>query len=66
MLNPHWLRHLVHINAQSILAHFNDMLTLFDCKNIHAIIVFESCFKSTGSGCTGGGVAIYVRSHIFF
>ncbi|CAH2228904.1 jg7358, partial [Pararge aegeria aegeria] len=73
----------VHINAQSIPAHFPDFLSSFDCRNIHAVLVSETFFKPclpstsyslpgfhlirndrTGKG--GGGVAIYLRSHIPF
>lgn len=36
---------VVHINAQSIPAHFPDMLTSFDCKDLHAILVSESWLK---------------------
>ncbi|KAJ0182642.1 hypothetical protein K1T71_002011 [Dendrolimus kikuchii] len=35
----------VHINAQSIPAHFTDMLATFNCMNIHAILVSESWLK---------------------
>lgn len=73
----------VHINAQSIPAHFSDMLDSFTDNNIHAIFVSESWLKPclpsiayslpgfhlircdrTGRG--GGGVAIYLRTHIPF
>ncbi|KAM3962176.1 RNA-directed DNA polymerase from mobile element jockey [Aphomia sociella] len=36
---------IVHINAQSIPAHFTDMLTTFEINNIHAVLVSESWFK---------------------
>lgn len=36
---------IVHINAQSIPAHYSDMLVSFDCNNIHAILVSESWLK---------------------
>lgn len=36
---------VIHINAQSIPAHYPDMLTSFECKNIHAILVSESWLK---------------------
>lgn len=36
---------IVHINAQSIPAHFPDMQMSFDIKNIHAILVSESWLK---------------------
>lgn len=36
---------VIHINAQSIPAHFPDMLASFDNKNIHAILVSESWLK---------------------
>ncbi|CAK1597915.1 unnamed protein product [Parnassius mnemosyne] len=72
---------VVHINAQSIPAHYPDMLSSFYNENIHAILVSESwlepCLPSTSYslpgfhlirndrlGCAGGGVAIYLRSHI--
>ncbi|CAG4960700.1 unnamed protein product [Colias eurytheme] len=74
---------LVHINAQSIPAHFPDLLTSFLSTNIHAILISESWLKPnlpssaytlpgfnlvrndrTGRG--GGGVAIYIRSHISY
>ncbi|KAG6459782.1 hypothetical protein O3G_MSEX011606, partial [Manduca sexta] len=72
---------VVHFNAQSIPAHFPDMLASFDCTHIHAILVSESwlkpCLSSTTSSLPGfrlirndrtarggGGVAIYLRSHI--
>lgn len=71
----------VHINAQSIPAHYPDMLAAFDVRDLHAILVSESwlkpCLPSTSyslpgfhlirndrSVRTGGGVAIYLRSHI--
>lgn len=74
---------VVHINAQSIPAHFPDLLASFDSRNLHAILVSESWLKPSlpstsyslpgfrlirndrvGKG--GGGVAIYLRSHIPF
>lgn len=72
---------LIHINAQSIPSHFPDMLTAFDNRNIHAVLVSETwlnpCLPSTSYSLpgfqllrndrinrTGGGVAIYIRSHI--
>ncbi|CAH2098371.1 unnamed protein product [Euphydryas editha] len=39
------LFNLVHINAQSIPAHFPDLLTSFQNKNLHAILVSESWLK---------------------
>ena len=72
---------VIHINAQSIPAHFPDMLASFESCNIHAILVSESwlkpclpssCYSLPGFqlirndriGKGGGGVAIYLRSHI--
>ncbi|KAL0880705.1 hypothetical protein ABMA27_001921 [Loxostege sticticalis] len=74
---------IIHINAQSIPAHYPDMLTAFDNQNIHAILVSETwlkpCLPSTSYSIpgfqlvrndrvvrTGGGIAIYIRSHIPF
>lgn len=70
---------VVHINAQSIPAHFPDMLATFDSKNIHAILVSSSCLPSTlyalpdfnlvrNDRAIGGGdgVGIYIRQHIPF
>lgn len=74
---------VIHINAQSIPAHYPDMLASFDSRNLHAILVSESwlktCLPSTSYslpgfrlirndrvGRGGGGVAIYLRSHIPF
>ena len=74
---------LVHINAQSIPAHYSDMLSTFENQSVHAILVSESwlkpCLPSVAyalpgfhlirndrSGRSGGGVAIYLRSHIPF
>lgn len=36
---------VVHINAQSIPAHYPDLLATFESKNIHAILVSESWLK---------------------
>lgn len=36
---------IIHINAQSIPAHYPDMLATFESKNIHAILVSESWLK---------------------
>ena len=36
---------VVHINAQSIPAHYPDMLLAFDNKNIHAVLVSETWFS---------------------
>lgn len=36
---------VVHINAQSVPAHFIDMLTVFNCKDVHAILISESWLK---------------------
>lgn len=72
---------ILHINAQSIPAHFPDMLASFDNQNIHALLVSESwlkpCLPSVSYslpgfnlirndriGRVGGGVAIYLRTHI--
>ncbi|WP_337233217.1 hypothetical protein, partial [Vibrio cholerae] len=33
---------VIHINAQSIPAHYPELLTTFDSKHIHAILVSES------------------------
>ncbi|CAG4955343.1 unnamed protein product [Colias eurytheme] len=42
----------VHINAQSVPAHYPDMLTSFDSLNIHAILISESWLKpSLPSSC---------------
>ena len=74
---------VIHINAQSIPAHYSDLLASFDSKNIHAILVSETwlkpCLQSTSYslpgfhlirndriGRSGGGVAIYLRSHTAF
>ena len=74
---------VVHINAQSIPAHYPDLLDSFDVTNIHAILVSETflkpCLPSTAYALPGfhlirndrtekggGGVAIYLRSHIPF
>lgn len=74
---------VIHINAQSIPAHYPELLASFDGKNIHAILVSESwlkpCLPSTSyslpgfnlirndrTGSGGGGVAIYLRSHISY
>lgn len=74
---------VVHINAQSIPAHYPDFLDSFDVKNIHALLVsetfFKPCLPSTAYALPGfhlirndrtekggGGVAIYLRSHIPF
>lgn len=74
---------LVHINAQSIPAHYPDLLSSLSNGNIHGVLVSESwlkpCLPSTSFslpgfhlirndriGRTGGGVAIYLRSHIPF
>ena len=74
---------IVHINAQSIPAHYPDMLDSFSSKNIHAILISETFLKpslpSTAYALPGfhlirndrtekggGGVAIYLRSHIPF
>ncbi|CAH2228361.1 jg22406 [Pararge aegeria aegeria] len=37
---------VIHINAQSIPAHYPDMLASFDSRNIHAILVSESWLKT--------------------
>ena len=74
---------VVHINAQSIPAHYPDLLDSFNVKHVHAVLVSETFLKPslpstayalpgfhlirndrTGKG--GGGVAIYLRSHIPF
>lgn len=34
-----------HFNAQSIPAHFNDMLASLDCTNLHSILISESWLK---------------------
>ena len=74
---------VLHINAQSIPAHFPDMLASFDNRNIHAVLVSETwlkpCLPSTSYSLpgfqlvrndriarSGGGIAIYIRSHIPF
>ncbi|KAJ8731621.1 hypothetical protein PYW07_004785 [Mythimna separata] len=48
---------VVHINAQSVPAHYTDMLANLDCKNIHAILVSESwlkpCLPSTSYSLPG-------------
>ncbi|RVE41235.1 hypothetical protein evm_014115 [Chilo suppressalis] len=48
---------VVHINAQSIPAHFPDMLASFDNKNIHAILVSETflnpCLSSSSYNLPG-------------
>lgn len=36
---------VVHINAQSLPAHYMDLLSTFKCKNIHAILISESFLK---------------------
>lgn len=38
---------VLHINAQSIPAHYSDMLASLDNKNIHAVLVSESWLKPT-------------------
>ncbi|XP_026330096.1 uncharacterized protein LOC113237729 [Hyposmocoma kahamanoa] len=72
---------LVHINAQSIPAHYNDLLTSFSAGVVDSILVSEtwlkpslpstSCsipgyklFRNDRTGCGGGGVGVYLRSHI--
>ncbi|CAG4918079.1 unnamed protein product [Colias eurytheme] len=72
---------VIHMNAQSIPAHFPDMLASFVSNNIHAILVSETwlkpCLPSSSYslpgfnlirndriGKGGGGVAIYLRSHL--
>ena len=74
---------VVHLNAQSIPAHFPDMLANFDVDGIHAILISETWLKSCHPSVSyslpgfrlirhdrvargGGGVAIYLRSHIPF
>ncbi|KAG7294925.1 hypothetical protein JYU34_022691 [Plutella xylostella] len=75
---------VVHINAQSIPAHYSELIATFHGnKHIHAILVSESWLKPFHSsasyslpgfnlirndrtGSRGGGVAIYLRSHIPF
>ena len=74
---------VVHINAQSIPAHYPDLLSSFENTNAHAIMISESWLKpclpsiayslpgfhlirNDRTGRTGGGVAIYLRSHIPF
>ena len=74
---------IIHINAQSIPAHYPDLLSTFETKDIHAVLVSETflkpCLPSTSYalpgfhlirndriGKGGGGVAIYLRSHIPF
>ncbi|CAH2207724.1 jg6934, partial [Pararge aegeria aegeria] len=37
---------VIHINAQSIPAHFPDMLASFESRNLHAILVSESWLKT--------------------
>ncbi|CAG4937918.1 unnamed protein product [Colias eurytheme] len=73
----------VHINAQSVPAHFPDMLATFDSVNMHALLISESwlkpclpssCYSLPGFnlirndrfGKAGGGVAIYLRSHLTY
>ncbi|XP_045503582.1 uncharacterized protein LOC123700416 [Colias croceus] len=73
----------VHINAQSVPAHFPDMLATFDSVNMHALLISESWFKpclpsscyslpgynlirNDRIGKAGGGVAIYLRSHLTY
>lgn len=41
----HKYLNIIHINAQSIHAHYADMLTSFDCKFIDAILVSETFLK---------------------
>lgn len=72
-----------HLNAQSITAHFPEMLASFVHSNIHAILVSETWLKpvlpsssvaipgfrlirNDRIGKGGGGVAIYLRTHIPF
>ncbi|KAG7310019.1 hypothetical protein JYU34_004547 [Plutella xylostella] len=43
--NCHKTLNVVHINAQSIPAHYSDMLTSFDNNHIHAVLVSESWLK---------------------
>lgn len=74
---------VVHINAQSIPAHYPDLLSSFVSSNIHAILISESWLKPSllthhfslpgyqlirndRIGKRGGGVAIYLRSHISY
>lgn len=74
---------VIHINSQSIPAHYPDLLSSLNVKNIHAILVSETflkpCLPSTSYSIPGfhlirndridkggGGVAIYLRSHIPF
>ena len=74
---------VIHINSQSIPAHYPDLLSSLDVKNVHAILVSETflkpCLPSTSYSIPGfhlirndrvnkggGGVAIYLRSHIPF
>ena len=48
---------IVHINAQSIPAHYPDLLSSFDSKDIHAILISESwlkpCLQSTSYSLPG-------------
>lgn len=48
---------VIHINAQSIPAHYSDMLASFDHKNLHAILVSETwlkpCLPSTSYSLPG-------------
>lgn len=43
---------VVHINAQSVPAHFPDMLASFSCENIHAILISESWLKPCLPSCS--------------
>lgn len=87
-LNNTFLSHpknfnICHINAQSIPAHYSDIVDTFDVDTIHTVLISESWLKPslpstsfsipnfvlirndrTGKG--GGGVAIYLKSHISF
>ncbi|XP_059046034.1 uncharacterized protein LOC131841730 [Achroia grisella] len=73
--------YICHINAQSIPAHYTDLVDTFTKPNVHAVLVSESWLKPALSSTTyslpgfilirndrtnkgGGGVAIYLRSHI--
>ncbi|KAL0869894.1 hypothetical protein ABMA27_006094 [Loxostege sticticalis] len=74
---------IVHINAQSIPAHYPDLLAAFGSKSVHVVLVSETwlkpCLPSTSYSLpgfqlvrndrivrSGGGIAMYVRSHIPF
>ncbi|CAG4980942.1 unnamed protein product [Colias eurytheme] len=48
---------VIHINAQSLPAHYSDFLTSFDCSCIHAIVISETwlkpCLPSTAYSLPG-------------